>query len=131
MLPIAVFCGFGLFPGVHPAFPQTWTRQTNAPSGTSFVASSADGNKLAAVAYSVYTGQSTPAPLLNITPSQGNPSLSWIVPSLDFVLQQNSDLATTNWVALTNTPALNLASLLYQVMPSPTNSRNFYRLTTP
>jgi hypothetical protein len=110
----------------------TWI-SNNAPlQHWASVASSADGCKLAAVAYGggIWTLQSTPAPLLNITPTNGL-RLSWIIPSTNLVLQQNLDLPTTSWVTLTNPPAFNLTNLQNEVILSPTNPNGFYRLATP
>lgn len=106
----------------------TWT-SNNVPDAFA-VASSADGSKLVAVLNGggIYVSQSTPAPLLNIRPSSGEALISWIVPSMDFVLQQNSDLTTTNWTDVTNTPTLNLTSLQNEVVVSATNGVRFYRL---
>ena len=98
------------------------------------VASSADGGKLAAGAVNgggIYTCQTTLSPLLNIAPSSSNLTFSWIVPSTNFVVQQNSDLCTANWTDVTNTPTLNLTNLQNQVsLPSPAGNA-FYRLKTP
>jgi hypothetical protein len=58
-------------------------------------------------------------------------ALAWIIPSTNFVLQQNLDLTTTNWMDVTNTPVLNLTSLQNEIALSPTNSSGFYRLRTP
>lgn len=110
----------------------TWT-SNNAPSKTwTSVCSSADGNKLVAVANDggIYTSQTTPSPKLNII-SSNNLSISWIVPSSDFVLQRNLDLSTTNWVVLTNTPTLNLTNLQNEIS-LPLNAENeFFRLISP
>jgi hypothetical protein len=97
------------------------------------VASSADGTKLVAVARGggIWTSQSTPAPQLNLAPLSSNLAVSWIIPSTDFMLQQNLDLTTTNWTDLTNTPGLNLTNLQDEVILTPTNSSSFYRLKTP
>ena len=47
---------------------------------------------------------------------------------MNFVLQQNSDIATINWTDVTAPPVLNLASLQNQVtVPAPAG-RMFYRL---
>jgi hypothetical protein len=97
------------------------------------VASSADGNKLIAVNYGggIWILQTAPAPQLNIATSSTDLDLSWIVPSTNFVLQQNLDLTTTNWTDVTNTPVLNLTNLHNEVtLPSPGNNV-FYRLKTP
>ena len=111
----------------------TWI-SNNAPSANwSSVASSADGGKLVAVIKGggIYTSQSTLAPLLNIAVSSNNLVCSWIVPSADFVLQQNSDLTTTNWTDVTNAPTLNLTNLQNQLILTPTNGSRFYRLKSP
>lgn len=100
------------------------------------VASSADGNKLFAAEGAdgaggyVWTYQTTPSPNLNVATTNINVALSWLVPSTNFVLQQNSDLATTDWVTLTNTPTLNFTNLNYEVTLSPSNSSGFFRLIT-
>jgi hypothetical protein len=112
----------------------------NVPSDTWVsVASSADGNNLLVAPIAdqsfnpapIYISQATTPPQLNLTPSITNLALSWIIPSTNFVLQQNLDLTTTNWVTLTNTPTLNLTNLQNQVILSPSNSSGFYRLKTP
>ena len=41
--------------------------------------------------------QTPGAPLLTVTHSGNSVMISWPSPSTDFVLQQNSDLTTTNW----------------------------------
>jgi hypothetical protein len=96
------------------------------------VASSADGAKLVAVvnAGGIYTAYSIPSPQLSATPSNNNLALSWIIPSTNFVLQQNCDLTTPNWATLTNAPTLNLTNLQDQVFFSPSSSNGFYRLAT-
>jgi photosystem II stability/assembly factor-like uncharacterized protein len=121
-------------------FGATWTTN-NLPVEEWFgIASSADGNKLVAVTGAfdsydsggaVYTSYTPPSPQLNLAPASGNLALSWLVPSTNFVLQQNLDLTTGNWVTLTNTPTLNFANLQNQVMLSPVSGEGFYRLVTP
>ena len=97
------------------------------------VASSADGSKLVAVGNGgIYTAQSTPAPVLNLTPSSNNLVLSWTVPSTNFVLQENSDLATMNWVDAKSIPTLILTNLQNQVtVLPPSTGQTFYRLKNP
>jgi photosystem II stability/assembly factor-like uncharacterized protein len=120
----------------------TWTEITNTPVGNyQSIVSSADGAKLVLIpggAYNysiatffpgeIFTSYSTPAPQLNIGPLNGNLTLSWLVPSTNFVLQQSSDL--TSWSSVTNTPTLNLTNLQDEVVLSPTNRSAFFRLTT-
>jgi hypothetical protein len=116
----------------------TWT-QADAPFKLwSSVASSADGSKLVGSADpnsmrgfsgGIYTGQITPAPQLNLAPTNGNFMLSWIVPSTNFVMQQSADL--TSWADVTNPPILNLTNLQNEVTLSPSNCSGFYRLKSP
>ncbi|MGA2281611.1 MAG: hypothetical protein ABSG80_15060 [Verrucomicrobiota bacterium] len=101
----------------------------------SWIASSADGCKMFAARYGslgIWTCQITPASTLNINSSASTGAvLSWLVPSTNFVLQQNPDLTTTNWTDVTNTPTLNLTNLQNQVIVSPSTGNSFYRLKTP
>ncbi len=94
------------------------------------VASSADGNKLVAVAGNggIWISQTTPTPRLNLATSAGNLAFSWTVPSTNFGLQQKSDLTAADWVTVTDPPALNLTNLQDEVVLSPTNSSGFFRL---
>ncbi len=109
---------------------QTWITDSVPFMVWTSVASSADGNKLVATTQSggIYTSYSTPVPQLNLTSSTGNLTFSWLVPSTNFVLQQNFDLTPANWVTLTNTPVLNLTNLQDEVVLPPTNSSGFFRL---
>jgi hypothetical protein len=109
----------------------TWT---NAVKTTPFltwnaVAFSADGAKLVAtVGYPsigpIYVSQTTPAPVLNL--SAPDNVISWIVPSLDFTLQQSSDLL--NWTDVANPPVLNLTNLQNQVALPSSGENSFFRL---
>jgi hypothetical protein len=100
---VAVFAnysGSGIFTSTDSG--NTWTSNNVSGGGWTSVASSADGSKLVAVANGgIWTLQTAPSPEINITPSNGNFTLSWTLPSRNFVLQQNLDLTTTNWVTLT------------------------------
>jgi hypothetical protein len=109
--------------------------ETNSAPNVEYwaVASSADGSKLVAVGHpgGIYTSQSIPTPQLNLTTLSSNVALSWIVPSTNFILQQNSDLCASNWTAVTNRPMLNFTNLQNQIsLPVPA-SNVFYRLKTP
>ena len=66
--------------------------------------------------------------MLSLTPSAGSLTLSWVVPSTSFVLQQNSDLTTTNWSDVPTSPTLNYTNLHYKVNMLPPPGRHFYRL---
>lgn len=108
----------------------TWISNNVPTNNWSSVASSADGGKLVAVATGggIWTLQTTPTPNLNIAPASNNLLLSWVIPSTNFVLEQNSDLTTTNWTDVTNTPVLNIANLHDEVTLPLTGSNSFYRL---
>ena len=74
--------------------------------------------------------QTPGAPLLRIAVTSTNTVIvAWPAPSTGFTLQQNSSLATTNWVALTNTPVL-AGDERQVVLPSWPGSR-FFRLKAP
>lgn len=115
----------------------TWASNSVPASGWSSVASSADGCELVAVAdYSagtnsgIWIGRTTPSPQLSVGLANSNLALSWLVPSANFVVQQNSDVSTTNWVPLTNAPSFDPLTLQDQVMLVPPNpSACFFRLS--
>ena len=108
----------------------SWVLTSSPRRSWQVVASSADGNKLVAITAldGIWTSQ-TPAPQMNLTPTNGKLTLSWVVPSTNFVLQQSSDLGS--WMDVTNPPVLNLTNLQNEVILSPTGSSGFYRLKTP
>jgi hypothetical protein len=66
---------------------------------------------------------------LDIVRSGTKVILNWPSPPADFVLQQNTNLLTTNWLAVTNASAL--TNGLNQVILTSTNTRQFYRLKYP
>jgi hypothetical protein len=111
-------------------FGNTWMSNSAPFTNWWSVASSTDGNKLAAVVDGggIWVSQVKPSPQLNLTLSNTNLDFSWLVPSTNFVLQQNLDLTTANWVTLTNAPTLNLINLQNQIILSPTNNSGFFRL---
>ena len=95
---------------------------------------SADGNKMVAAAGvypsgQIYASGSIPTPQLNLISANSNLTVSWIIPSTNFVLQQSPDLIS--WADITNAPTLNLTNLQDEVVLSPTNNSGFYRLKTP
>jgi hypothetical protein len=107
----------------------TWASQSLPFLDWNAVASSADGSFLvASVGYpaigGVYTLQTTPSPVLNL--SAADNVSSWLIPSLNFILQQSPDLM--NWTDVTNQPVLNLTNLQYQVTLPPPDGNSFFRL---
>jgi sugar lactone lactonase YvrE len=111
----------------------TWTASFPAgPPASNWrsLCSSADGRRLVALVADggVFTSQSIPTLALSIAASRADHVLSWTIPSMDFTLQQNPDLTTTNWTDVPTPPVLNLSNLQNQVIVSPTNGKTFYRL---
>lgn len=108
-----------------------WTSNALAPNNLSGVVSSADGNRLAAISTTtalMYTAQTVPTPTLCLAPANGALRLAWGVPSLPFVLQENSNVAMANWTDVTNTPTFDPTTLQNQVFLEPSAQGRFYRL---
>jgi formylmethanofuran dehydrogenase subunit C len=71
--------------------------------------------------------QTLGAPMLRMQLSATNTIvIAWPANSTGFTLQQNSNLATTNWVNVSDAP--NLVGSENQVVIIPTAGNNFYRL---
>jgi photosystem II stability/assembly factor-like uncharacterized protein len=106
----------------------TWITNASPSQSWQIIASSADGNKLVAAswAHGIWTAQSVPTPKLNIAPWNAALKISWVMPSMNFVLQQSFDLSS--WTDVSDVPALNLVNLQDEVVLLPTNSASFYRL---
>jgi hypothetical protein len=68
-------------------------------------------------------------PLLDIGLDTNTINIVWPFPSSGFVLQQNSDLGTTNWVNVTN--AANFVGGQNQVLIPPSAGNDFFRLYHP
>lgn len=103
----------------------------NAPSlNWSAVASSADGQKLVAAVNGggIWTSQTTAQPELNLTPTESGFLISWVVPSMPFVLQESADLTTSNWTDVTTMPILNFTNLHHEVSVPLSSANRFYRL---
>lgn len=108
----------------------TWTT-TNVPDADwNSVVSSADGNRLFATIEAFFGGvctlQFAAAPLLSISAAGSDTPISWTIPSVDFVLQENSDLTTTNWADVTITPTV--TNYQNQVAFPPPAGNRFFRL---
>jgi hypothetical protein len=74
--------------------------------------------------------QSPGAPLLTVVRSTTNTVvISWPSPSMGFNLQANADMATTNWVAPSETVTDN-GTIKFIIVSPPTGNR-FYRLKSP
>jgi hypothetical protein len=104
--------------------------QTNLPYDWNAGAMSADGNEivLSSSYQGIWLGHDISSPKLNIAPLDSEIKLSWLLPSTNFVLQQNSDLSTTNWITVPGNPTLNFTNLQEEVTVPTTASNAFFRL---
>jgi hypothetical protein len=110
-----------------------WVPASVTNANWTSVTSSADGARLVAVANGggIYTWQTTPTPRLNITPIGNGLLVSWLIPSMNFQLQENFDLDTTNWTDVAILPTLNFTNLQDQLTLLPAVASRFYRLKHP
>jgi hypothetical protein len=113
----------------------TWMTNSG-PKVCAFIVSSADGCELVVGAPTQYglglwIGRFVPSPRIDFASSNGNVALSWTIPSTNFILQENSDLTTTNWSDVTATPQLNLTDLQDHVTLPESAGDAFYRLSAP
>jgi hypothetical protein len=104
----------------------SWTTIYAPVKTWTYVALSADGSKLVAVASGtdgIYLWQ---PPSLSFTNLGGNLVFSWSTNGTAFNLQMNADLTTTNWMTVTDLPTV--INSQNQIIVSPTNSSGFFRL---
>jgi hypothetical protein len=116
----------------------TWALSDTPAGGLSAIAVSGYGSKVVAVGGGVQicTLQPLspapppwpPSPVLSLAISGANAFLSWLVPSSSFILQRTSDLASLNWVDVTNPPSLNFTNLHQEVALPLGSGIAFYRL---
>jgi hypothetical protein len=113
----------------------TWASvEPPAEADWSAIACSADGNNVIAVGGPIgilhwpLAAPPPPSPQLSICSTSAYPVVSWLVPSTSFVLQQNSDLTSPNWMDVTNQPTLNFSNLHNEVTLPPPSGNSFYRL---
>jgi photosystem II stability/assembly factor-like uncharacterized protein len=109
----------------------TWAQASAPADGTRLIAAAGKAWNVPTSHGGVYTAQSTPKPQLGIVSSGDNVVLSWLVPSMNFGLRQNSDLSTANWSNVNNPPMLNLTTLQNEVVLPLPASNAFYRLNMP
>ena len=87
---------------------------------------------MTAVAYpgGIYTWQASP--MMSITPAGSNVVISWqsLPSATGYALRENSSLAVTNWLTVTNLPVLT-NGLNQVVVPLSLISSHFYRLKSP
>ncbi|HWC61832.1 MAG TPA: hypothetical protein VHC44_19245 [Verrucomicrobiae bacterium] len=91
---------------------------------------SADGSEMAALGseQGTWLGLATPSPRLNIQPQNSSLTISWIIPSTNFVLQQSLDLTPLSWASVSPGPTLNFSNLQQQVTVPAIGNSTFFRL---
>lgn len=108
----------------------TW--QTDLPSGTWFPGVvSADGCLMITMgggAQGIQLGRLTPSPQMSILAQDSSVTVSWLIPSTNFVLQQSANLTNSNWAGVATNPTLNFTNLQQQVNMPATGSNAFFRL---
>jgi hypothetical protein len=108
----------------------TWSTNTAPYESWVSVASSSDGTLLVAVASdgAVYVSQTqvSSLPPLSISRASNQIVIAWPSNATGFVLQQNSNLTTTNWTTVTN--IVNQGGSQNQVFISPLTINNYFRL---
>ena len=68
-------------------------------------------------------------PQLSIGLAGANVTISWPTNPAGYALQQHTNLATTNWIAVTNIPIV--ANTQYNVTLPLSGGQHFYRLLSP
>jgi hypothetical protein len=116
-------------------FGDTWNQTNVLLTHWSSVAISADGSKMVAAEfgghiYTLHLSPFTQSPSLDLKVTGGNVLISWLVPSVNLVLQESTDLTSAKWADVTAAPAMNTVNLHYEVMVPNTGGPNFYRLTS-
>ncbi len=115
----------------------TWTASETPAGRWRAVACTADGTNIVTVGDGLVCTLNfsapapplvPPSPMLSIGLSGGNAVLSWLVPSTSFILQENGDLISTNWVDVTTRPVLNPGHLQEEVDLPFALGKAFYRL---
>jgi hypothetical protein len=101
--------------------PENQVGSNSSPKSWYAVGSAADGSKL------VMTSDTTQsAPVLSITRIENGVAVSWPAIFTGFVLQENNDLSTSNWVDL-GYPSKKVGDLNQVLVPQPAAS-HFFRL---
>lgn len=113
----------------------TWNVTNALLTHWSSVAASADGSKLVAAEngghiYTLHLSPVTFSPSLRIRPSGTNTVVSWLVPSMNFTLQQNTDTSSSNWINVATVPILKMASLHNEVSLPSALGNAYFRLSS-
>ncbi len=113
----------------------TWNLTNSLLSHWSSVAVSADGTKLVAAENPghIYTLHLSPvmfSPALRIRSFGSDAIISWLVPSMNLTLQQNSEVTSSNWINVVVAPVLNMANLHNEVTVPGGLGNSYFRLSS-
>jgi hypothetical protein len=114
----------------------TWAEASAPFAAWNSLTCSGDGSRIAGAGDGLVALLRSPAPAplppplpgLSMSLSSTNARLSWLLPSSLFVLQENAELTSPNWVGVTNGPVLNFTNLHNEVTMPRLSGKSFYRL---
>jgi hypothetical protein len=127
---LAAISYFGVFLSTNSG--ATWSAENTFGLAIDGIAMSADGHRWMAHSAGLnrlFLGTSTPAPILQIVQTNAALSISWVVPSSPFVLQQSTAMNPGNWTAYPDAPTLNPTTLRNEITIPATNNSTFLRLS--
>jgi photosystem II stability/assembly factor-like uncharacterized protein len=111
----------------------SWVSNEVANLDWNRVASSADGSKLFAAAADaessmgpIFSFSTAPALHVDFQHSGSTGTLSWVIPSQPYSVQQSPDLS--HWTDMTDVPTVNFNMLQNELNVSITGQNNFFRL---
>jgi hypothetical protein len=121
---------FGIYISTNSGL--SWELSNQQALAWDSVACSADGHRWwASRGAGLYGGTSAAAPFVQFNRTNENVSLSWIVPSSPFVLQQRAFVDGGVWSGLSVTPKMNPSTLCDEVLIPATDASRFFRLASP
>jgi hypothetical protein len=106
---------------------QSWATVTCSADSSNIVLAAAAGGPICTLRSPAPPAPSFEPPRLSVAQSGAQVQISWLVPSSSFVLQENADLATTNWTDVTTPPSLNFTNLHDELRISSSLAASFYR----
>jgi hypothetical protein len=105
-----------------------WAQDTNI-FGANSIAYSADGSRRVAADAYIYVSHSVLIPTLKIGRSGNDVLFYWATNQIGVHLEQKANISISNWSSMTNVPTITNGQS--QVLVSPSNHQDFYRLASP
>lgn len=130
LLAFALASGPALYTSTNSG--ATWVEGPPPPTNSSAFAVSADASKIAACVTGggIYILQTTPKPQLGIASAGAAVTISWLIPSIPFALEQSPSPAVGPWREVSEPAALNCSNLHCEVSIPPGRDPMFYRLSS-